>query len=167
MLCLVKVLAKSGTTPRQKETFMKCSFCRISQIAMIILALAAIVMIAVAADKSHTSKVTFTKDIAPILYKNCVECHRPGEIAPMSLLTYKEVRPWAKAIRERVVDRSMPPWSANPKYGHWANDPRLSEQAINTIVEWVNAGAPKGDDKDLPPVPKFTEGWTIGTPDVV
>ncbi len=61
----------------------------------------------------------------------------------------------------------MPPWSADPKYGHWANDPRLSKQEIETIVEWVNAGAPKGDDKDLPPAPKFTEGWTIGTPDVV
>src|SRR5262249_26886763 len=140
---------------------------RIRQVVMLIAGLVAIVMIAIAADKPHESKATFTKDVAPILYKNCVECHRPGEIAPMSLLTYKDARPWAKSVRERVVDRSMPPWSADPKYGHWANDPRLSEQEIDTISDWVNAGAPKGDDKDLPPMPQFAEGWTIGTPDVV
>ncbi len=85
----------------------------------------------------------------------------------MSLMSYKEVRPWARLIRERVADRSMPPWSADPKYGHWANDPRLSDQEIATVVDWVNAGAPEGDAKDLPPQPKFTDGWTIGTPDVV
>jgi hypothetical protein len=85
----------------------------------------------------------------------------------MSLLTYQETRPWAKSIRERVVERSMPPWSADPKYGHWANDPRLSPAEIDAVVAWVNAGAPKGDDKDLPPLPKFTDGWTIGPPDVV
>jgi mono/diheme cytochrome c family protein len=116
---------------------------------------------------SQAAGVTFTKDIAPILYSSCAECHRPGEIAPMSLLTYNEVRPWAKSIRERVVERSMPPWSADPKYGHWANDPRLSDKQIETIVAWVAAGAPKGNDRDLPPVPKFAEGWTIGTPDAV
>ena len=120
-----------------------------------------------AAGGSHASPVTFTKDVAPILYRKCAECHRPGEIAPMSLLTYQETRPWAKSIRERVVERSMPPWSADPKYGHWANDPRLSPAEIDAVVAWVNAGAPKGDDKDLPPLPKFTDGWTIGPPDVV
>jgi hypothetical protein len=134
---------------------------------MIIVGLAAAVMLVSAASSSKASSATFTKDIAPILYKNCVDCHRAGEIAPMSLLSYKEVRPWAKSIRERVLDRSMPPWSADPRHGSWANDPRLSEQEIATIVEWVNAGAPKGDDKDLPPAPKFTDGWTIGTPDAV
>jgi hypothetical protein len=129
--------------------------------------LAAILMLGVAASKPDMPKVTFTKDVAPILFKNCVECHRPGEIGPMSLLSYQEVRPWAKAIRERVVERSMPPWSADPKIGKWANDPSLSPKEIDTIVTWVNAGAPKGDDKDLPAAPKFTEGWTIGQPDVV
>ncbi|HMV48412.1 MAG TPA: thiol-disulfide isomerase [Blastocatellia bacterium] len=116
---------------------------------------------------SRASQVTFTKDIAPILFKSCAECHRPGEIAPMSLMSYQEVRPWAKSIRERVVEGSMPPWSADPKYGHWANDPRLSKKEIDTIIEWVNAGAPKGEDKDLPAAPKFATGWTIGEPDVV
>ncbi len=119
------------------------------------------------ASATGSGAVTFTKDVAPILFRNCVECHRTGEIAPMSLMTYQEVRPWAKSIRERVLDGSMPPWSADPKYGHWANDPRLSEQEIATLVKWVSLGAPKGEDKDLPPAPKFTEGWTIGNPDAV
>ena len=118
-------------------------------------------------DHAGASKVTFTKDIAPILYKSCAECHRPGEIAPMSLMNYKEVRPWARSIKERVAERSMPPWSADPKHGEWANNPSLSTEQIEKVVAWVNAGAPEGDVKDLPPAPKFTQGWTIGTPDVV
>ncbi|HJQ70275.1 MAG TPA: thiol-disulfide isomerase [Blastocatellia bacterium] len=146
---------------------MKSNFYRASKVMMLLIAMTAFVALATATDKSRASKVTFTKDVAPILYKSCAECHRAGEIAPMSLLSYKEVRPWARSIRERVADRSMPPWSADPKYGHWANDPRLSDQEIATVVEWVNAGAPEGDAKDLPPQPKFTNGWTIGTPDVV
>ncbi|MCI0487558.1 MAG: heme-binding domain-containing protein [Blastocatellia bacterium] len=146
---------------------MESNLSRASKIVMLVIGMTAIGVLASAAGRSRASSVTFTKDVAPILYASCAECHRPGEIAPMSLLTYKEVRPWAKSIRDRVADRSMPPWSADPKYGHWANDPRLSEREINTIVEWVNAGAPKGDDKDMPHKPKFTEGWTIGTPDAV
>lgn len=129
--------------------------------------LGVVLLLATAAYKPAQSKVTFTKDVAPILYKNCAECHRPGEIGPMSLLSYQEARPWAKSIREQVVKRTMPPWTADPKVGQWANDPRLSQQEIDTIVAWVEAGAPKGEDKDLPPAPKFAEGWTIGEPDVV
>jgi mono/diheme cytochrome c family protein len=133
---------------------------------IVAVSLCAIALFAVV-ERSNSAAVTFTKDIAPILYKNCAECHRPGEIAPMSLMSYQEARPWAKSIRERVADRSMPPWSADPKHGQWANDPRLTQAEIDTIAAWVNAGAPKGEDKDLPPAPKFTTGWTIGTPDVV
>jgi mono/diheme cytochrome c family protein len=110
---------------------------------------------------------TFTKNVAPILYKSCAECHRPSGIAPMSLIEYKEVRPWAKSIRERVVDRTMPPWFADPKHGEFANDPSLTQAEIDTIRAWVDAGSPKGDDKDLPQAPKFVEGWTIGTPDKI
>jgi hypothetical protein len=113
------------------------------------------------------TKVTFTKDVAPIFYNRCVECHRPGEIAPMSLLSFQDARPWVRSIKERVLDRSMPPWLADPQHGSFENDRRLSQKEIDTLVAWVNAGAPKGEDKDLPPTPKFTEGWTIGTPDVV
>jgi len=110
---------------------------------------------------------SFTKDVAPIFYKRCAECHRAGEIGPMSLLTYKDARPWARAIREKVLERAMPPWLAAPGYGHFENDRRLSQKEIDTVVAWVDAGAPKGEEKDLPPAPDFIEGWTLGRPDVV
>jgi mono/diheme cytochrome c family protein len=118
-------------------------------------------------NEAKSGAPTFAKNVAPILYKSCAECHRPSGIAPMSLIEYKEVRPWAKSIRERVVDRTMPPWFADPKHGEFANDPSLTQAEIDTIRAWVDAGSPNGDDKDLPPAPKFIEGWTIGTPDKV
>ena len=129
--------------------------------------LAAILVVGVLASGPSRTSVTFTRDVASILFSRCIECHRAGEIAPMSLLTYKEVRPWAKSIRQRVAERSMPPWSADPHYGKFSNDPSLSQKEIDTIVSWVDAGAPKGEEKDMPPTPKFVEGWTIGKPDVV
>ena len=110
---------------------------------------------------------TFSKDVAPILYKNCASCHRPGDIAPMSLLTYEQVRPWAKSIREKVSLGQMPPWHAAQGRGVFSNDRRLSDEDKDTLVRWTAEGAPHGDPKDLPPQPKFTEGWEIGTPDVV
>jgi mono/diheme cytochrome c family protein len=113
------------------------------------------------------SAVTFTKDVAPILYKSCAECHRPTMFAPMSLMTYDDVRPYARAIKQKVVARAMPPWGADPEFGVFKNDPRLSEKEIATIVSWVDAGAPKGDDSDLPTPPTFADGWTIGKPDAV
>jgi mono/diheme cytochrome c family protein len=134
---------------------------------MIATGFAALLIFATATNEANTNSVSFTKDVAQILFKNCAECHRPGEIAPMSLMTYQEVRPWAKSIRERVADRSMPPWFADPKHGDWANDARLSQKDIDTIVAWVDAGAPKGEDRHLPPPPKFADGWAIGKPDVV
>ncbi|MGH9803201.1 MAG: ascorbate-dependent monooxygenase, partial [Blastocatellia bacterium] len=137
------------------------------RLGLLCLSVFAAVFFGLAAEKSNSAAVTFTKDIAPIIYKNCAECHRPGEIAPMSLMSYQEARPWAKAMREQVTQRSMPPWSADPKHGEWANDPSLSQQEIDTISAWAAAGAPKGDDKDLPTAPKFATGWTIGEPDAV
>ena len=110
---------------------------------------------------------TFTKDVATILYKNCASCHRTGEIAPMSLLTYEQARPWAKSIREKVALGQMPPWHAAQPRGTFSNDRRLTELEKSTLIRWTDAGAPQGDPKDLPPLPKFTEGWEIGTPDVV
>ncbi|MBL8190542.1 MAG: cytochrome c, partial [Acidobacteria bacterium] len=119
-------------------------------------------------EKSSASAApTFTKDIAPIFFKNCAECHRPGEIAPMSLMNYKEVRPWAKSIREKVVSREMPPWHADPAHGQWANDKRMSQKEIDTILAWIEGGVKEGDPKDMPPAPKFAKGWQIGEPDVV
>jgi hypothetical protein len=110
---------------------------------------------------------TFNKDVAPILYAECTSCHRPGEIAPMSLLTYKEARPWARAIAARVADGSMPPWHADPAYGQFANERRLTAAQKATIQSWVTAGAPEGQASDLPPVPTYPSGWRIGTPDAV
>jgi hypothetical protein len=117
--------------------------------------------------KSAPKTVTFTKDVAPIFNAKCAECHRPGEAAPFSTLTYKETRPWAKSIKEKVVSREMPPWHADPHFGQWANDRRLTDAELKTIVAWVDGGAVEGNPKDLPPAPKFAEGWSIPTPDVV
>ncbi len=118
-------------------------------------------------SQSSAAVITFNKDIAPIIQTKCQTCHRPGEVAPMSLLTYKQVRPWAKSIREAVTSRTMPPWFADEKHTEFSNDPRLSQKEIDTIQAWVSGGAPEGDPKDLLPNPKFPEGWQIGKPDVV
>jgi hypothetical protein len=110
---------------------------------------------------------TFTKDVAPILYNKCATCHRPGEVAPMSLLTYQDVRPWAKSIKAKVVSREMPPWHADPRYSSFRNDRRLTTAEIETVTKWADAGAPAGNAADLPPVPKFASGWQGGEPDYV
>ena len=104
---------------------------------------------------------TFAKDVAPILYKNCAECHRPTGMAPMSLMTYDDARPWARAIKQKVTAREMPPWGADPTVGKFANDTSLALTDIDTIVGWVDAGAPEGYRADLPPAPTFAEGWSI------
>jgi hypothetical protein len=120
-----------------------------------------------AAPQARPSEVTFHKDVEPILQKRCQECHRPGEIAPFSLLSYKEARPWAKAIRENVVSKKMPPWLADPQYGHFANDRSLSKQEIDTVAAWVDGGAKEGDAADAPQPRSFVEGWNIPQPDLV
>ena len=109
---------------------------------------------------------TFNKDIAPIFYANCTSCHRPGEIAPMSLLTYKDARPWAKAIATKVTDGTMPPWHADPRYGQFVDARQLTDAQKSTITKWVAAGAPDGNAADLPAAPSYNDGWNI-TPDVV
>jgi hypothetical protein len=94
---------------------------------------------------------TFTKDVAPIVYDKCASCHRPGEVAPMTLMSYDDVRPWAKAIKSKVASREMPPWAADPDHSlKMRNDRSLSREQISTIVAWVDGGAPKGNDADLP-----------------
>jgi mono/diheme cytochrome c family protein len=117
--------------------------------------------------KSAAKNITFNKDVAPIFFKNCAECHRPGENAPFSALSFKDVRPWAKSIREKVASRVMPPWHADPQHGQFQNDRRLNQREIDTITAWVDGGAIEGEAKDLPPAPKFVEGWGIGKPDLV
>lgn len=114
------------------------------------------------------SRPTYTRDIAPILNANCVTCHRPGESAPMSLLTYDEVRPWAKAIAKNVGERVMPPWHADKGVGVFVNDRSLSDDEVKTIVKWVDQGGKQGDAKDMPKLPEFPTGeWRTGEPDLV
>src|SRR5260370_654518 len=115
----------------------------------------------------ETSSPTFSKDVAPVLYKHCASCHRPGDIAPMPLLTYEQARPWAKSIREKVSLGQMPPWHATQQRGTFLNDRRLTDAEKDTLNRWVKDGAPQGDAKDLPPTPTFTEGWEIGAPDAI
>ena len=109
---------------------------------------------------------TFYKDVLPILQANCQSCHRPGEVAPMSLLTYEQARPWARAIKAAVTSRQMPPWFADPSVGHFANERRLVDREIATLNAWVDAGAPAGNEADAPPAITFNSGWNI-KPDVV
>ena len=110
---------------------------------------------------------TYSKDVAPVLFKHCTTCHRQGEIAPMSLLTYTETRPWARSIGARVAAGIMPPWHADAGVGEFVNDRRLTALEKDTIARWVEAGAPEGDPRDLPPPPHYAEGWRISQPDVV
>jgi|HubBroStandDraft_5_1064220.scaffolds.fasta_scaffold20993_2 hypothetical protein len=121
--------------------------------------------------RAQTGPVTFAKDVAPILQRACQNCHRAGSIGPMPLLTYTDARPWARSIKQQVVQRNMPPWFIDRAVGiqKFKNDASLSEQEIATIVEWVDAGAPMGNAADLPKPRVFDDGdrWHIGKPDVV
>ena len=122
---------------------------------------------AVSFAASAPSQITFTKDVLPIMQKRCQNCHRPGEVAPMSFLTYNEVRPWAKAIREAVLTKKMPPWFADPHYGKFSNDRSLAKDEIDTLVSWVDGGVREGDPKDAPTPVAWVDGWSIGKPDAV
>ena len=122
---------------------------------------------AVSFAASVPAGVTFNKDVLPVMQKRCQTCHRPGEVAPMSFLTYQEARPWAKAIREAVLTRKMPPWFADPHYGKFANDRSLTQPEIDTLVSWVDGGAKEGDPKDAPAPVQWVDGWSIGKPDQV
>ncbi len=113
------------------------------------------------------TNLTFTKHVAPILQNRCEECHRAGGVAPMSLVTFEEARPWAKSIREKVVNRTMPPFHATGAIGRYQHDPRLTEAEIATITKWVDGGVAKGNVKDLPPSRTWKNEWINGAPDVV
>jgi hypothetical protein len=120
-----------------------------------------------AGPRAQAREVTFSKDVAPIVFENCVYCHRPGEVAPFSMLTYKDARPWARSIRQKVLNGQMPPWRADPHYGEFQNAKTLSRHAIDTLVAWVDGGAKEGNPAEMPAPPQFAEGWQIGTPDLV
>ncbi len=120
------------------------------------------------AAMAYAQTPTFYRDVLPILQVHCQQCHRPGEVAPMPLLTYGQVRPWAKAIRAAVLTRKMPPWFADPCCGKFANDPSLSASERDTIAHWVEAGAQEGDAKQAPPPRVWLEGWNLpSAPDAV
>jgi mono/diheme cytochrome c family protein len=110
---------------------------------------------------------TFARDVAPILFKHCTSCHRPGEIGPMPLLTYEDARAFRGEIKDNVLTGHMPPWHADPRYGRFLNERRLSEAEKAAIVRWADAGAPAGNLAEMPPAPVHPEGWTIGTPDAI
>ncbi len=123
------------------------------------------------AQAEDAGQVTFTKDVAPILQRRCQECHRPGAMAPMSLVRYEEARPWARAIRTRVANREMPPFHVDRTIGiqKFKNDPSLTAEEIDTIVKWVDGGARMGNPADMPPARQFGDpnAWQIGTPTIV
>lgn len=136
---------------------------------LMVLATTSVVVVTHGANSgtSGQDEVTFSKDVARIVYQHCAECHRPNDIAPFSVLTYKEVLPWAESIREKVSAREMPPWHADSRYGEFLNDRRLSREEIETIVSWVAQGAKEGNPEDLPPLPRYFPGWRMGKPDIV
>ena len=133
---------------------------------MRLLSTAVVAVLVGAGQAAAADAPTFYKDVLPVLQANCQTCHRPGEVAPMSLLTYEQARPWAKAIKTAVASKKMPPWFADPAYGHFSNERRLSAPQIELLGAWADAGAPAGDEKDAPPPVEFTSGWNI-KPDVV
>jgi hypothetical protein len=120
-----------------------------------------------AASGLSAATVSFHKDIEPILEQRCQECHRPGEIGPMPLVTYQQTRPWAKAMRDAVVRRKMPPWPINPNYGHFSNDRSLTSEQIGLLTAWADNGAPEGNPADAPKPRTWADGWNIPTPDAV
>jgi len=146
---------KSPTIPTRAKRFFP---------AVVLMSSAVLTLIGATA----AGEPTFSKDVLPILQKHCQECHRPEQIAPMSLLNYAQVRPWAKAMRKSVADRTMPPYSVNAPLGHFKDDLRLTEDEVNTVTRWVDAGAPEGNPADAPPPLDWaSKEWWMGKPDMV
>ena len=133
------------------------------------LALLAITLVAPGAFAAETAAdvetVTWAEHVAPVVYEKCVACHRPGQVAPMSLLTYDQARPWGKAIARAAHDRTMPPWFANPEHGKFVEDPRLSDTQIDVLTRWASSGMASGDLSRAPQPPAFSSEWRIGEPD--
>jgi mono/diheme cytochrome c family protein len=120
-----------------------------------------------AGREASANAVTFTKDVAPILFNNCSSCHRPGEVAPFSLITYQDAKKRAKQLAMVTESKFMPPWKADPAYGEYHDARVLTKEQIATLKEWADAGAIEGNKSDMPPKPKFTDGWTLGEPDMM
>ncbi len=136
---------------------------------LILFAAASLLVVArtAGASVSVQQEITYNKDVAPIFYQHCAECHRPHDIGPFSVLTYQEVLPFAQSIRQRVAAGEMPPWHADARYGDFQNDRRLNKKDLETILAWVAQGAKEGNPLDLPTPPVYYPGWKIGRPDYV
>ena len=131
----------------------------------VILVVATLVVATIAPPASE--KLTFYKDILPILQDHCQSCHRPGEVAPMPLVTFEQTQPWAASIANAIRSGMMPPWFADPRFGHFANDPSLTPQQIAAVLAWIAAGTPEGHPQDAPSPPQWDEGWNIAKPDFI
>ena len=133
------------------------------------LAVSLLIPVTAGAQTRAAAAPTFSKDVLPIMQRSCQKCHRPGSNAPMSLLTYQDVRPWVRAIKARVATRQMPPWHIDRSIGEYADDPSLSDKEIETIVSWVDGGAPQGNPADAPAPLKFSpvDEWVFGEPDLI
>ena len=118
-------------------------------------------------EPEDAEEITYAKHISRIVQERCQNCHRPDAVAPFALMDYDDVRDFSEMIREVVLERRMPPWHADPRYGHFATDRSLSKEQLNTLVAWIDAGAPFGDKQDLPPEKDYYKGWSIGKPDIV
>ena len=148
-----------------------CSPTSRNRFALVVVLMAALGIVASPSSSTAQDQVTFTKDVAPILQRSCQECHRIGSIAPMSLLTYDETRPWARSIKNKVVTRAMPPWYIDKNIGvqEFNYDYSLTDDEIDTIAQWVDTGSPRGNPADMPPAKEFRNiaEWKIGEPDWV
>jgi hypothetical protein len=140
---------------------------RLSVLALSVIAYCAVLstLRPASAHEPITTKVRFNKEVIRVLQRSCLGCHNPGGIV-MSLATYEEARPWAKAIKEELLEKRMPPWHAMKGFGEFRNAPSLTQREIDMIVNWVEGGAPKGDEKDLPAAPLFSNDWPLGNPDL-
>lgn len=118
-------------------------------------------------ESEDAEEITYAKHISRIVQQRCQNCHRPDAVAPFALMDYDDVRDFSEMIREVVLERRMPPWHADPRYGHFATDRSLSKEQLNTLIAWIDAGAPFGDKQDLPPEKEYYQGWSIGKPDIV
>src|SRR2546426_5299738 len=125
-----------------------------------VLAIAMVGGMRLTAEPATGTTPTFNNDVAAILFNNCVICHRHNQIAPMTLMSYKDVRPWARAIKEKILKGEMPPWRADARFGAFRNDRRLSPEQIKTIIAWVDGGAPEGDTPLTAELPVFKDGWS-------
>lgn len=137
------------------------------KVCLSIVAASGWLLFAAGAVLAQPQSVTYYRDVAPILQRNCQSCHRPGEVGPMPLGSFEQVRPYARAIKQAVLARKMPPWNIAAPPGRFHNDPSLSQQEIHTLATWADSGAPAGDPNDAPPPRAFAEGWFVGTPDLV